>query len=85
MIKYNDPEHKLIKLTDKDSDTLSFDMNLNIDYANGYVYFYKNYKGESESCYYLVRLDASKLDNYEVELIGKLQNEHIAPAESTEE
>ena len=85
MIKYNDPDHKLIKLTDKDSDTLSFDMNLNIDYANGYVYFYKNYKGESESCYYLVRLDASKLDNFEVELVGKLQNEHIAPEESTEE
>lgn len=77
MIRYNDSTHTLIKLTNKDNDTLLFDMNLNIDYNNGYVYFYKNYTGDSESAYYLVRIDTTKVDNYEVELVGKLQDKHI--------
>ncbi len=81
MIKYNDPEKALIKLTNKDNDTLSFDMNLNVDFNNGYVYFYKSFTGDEKSAYYLVRLDTTKLENFETELVGTLLKEHIKTEE----
>lgn len=81
MIKYNDPERTLIKLTNKDNDTLSFDMKLNVDFNNGYVYFYKSYTGDDKSAYYLVRVDATRLENFETELVGTLLKEHIKTEE----
>lgn len=80
MIKYNDTS-KLYKLTSKDSDTLSFEMNLNIDFNDGYVYFYKSFEGNSESAYYLVRVNTNRTENFEVELVGTLLDEHIKTEE----
>lgn len=82
MIKYNDPARELIKLTNQDNDTLSFEMNLNIDFNNGYVYFYKSFKGDEKSAYYLVRVNTNQTDNFEVELVGTLSDEHIKTEEN---
>ena len=64
------------KLSNKDSDTLSFSMANNIDFDGRFVYVYKEYKGDEKSGYYLVRIDTTASD-YESKLLGVLQKEHI--------
>lgn len=68
-------------LTNKDTNTLKFDMNINVDYDNEYVYFYKEYKN-TETGYYLCRLDVTN-ENAEIQLLGVVKTEHLP--EVTEE
>lgn len=73
-VNYKTKETK--KLSNKDDDTLSFSMENNIDFDGRFVYVYKEYSGDDESGYYLVRIDTTASE-YESKLLGVLQTEHI--------
>ena len=78
LYKINYKTKVLVKLTYKETDTLSFTMTNNIDFDGKYVYVFKEYKKDDKNVgYYLVRIDTTLSEDFECKLVGKVIKDHI--------
>ncbi len=55
-----------------------FSANKNFSVCGGYIYYFAQYEGDSETGYYLNRITTAISENYTVELVGVVQTQHIA-------
>lgn len=75
---------ELKQISNKDNETLYFDMLVNIDTTNGYVYVYEEYVGDNDvKGYYLVRYKTTLTDVEEAEVLGTILPEHIKTEEES--
>ncbi|MBQ7307524.1 MAG: hypothetical protein IJW82_03255, partial [Clostridia bacterium] len=81
MINFLTEESRVLTSTE---DTLYFNPTNNLDICGSYIYYFNTYAGDSETGYYLNRIEISS-NSTEAELVGEVDAKYIKTTTSEEE